>query len=155
MSVSRPESTRPEGGESTELVERLRPALLRVSRLLRREAGLAGVSALDALLLGQINKNPGITASELAEREHMTRPTMSGHVTRLEEAGWVSRGACASEDRRRISLTITKKGERALAEIKKHRSDWLAARLATLSPAQLQALEQSIEPLLALVKEEK
>ena len=139
--------------DSADLADRLRPALMRVSRYLRREAQRAGVSALDALLLGQIKKAPGISASELADNEHMTRPTMSAHVGRLEEAGWVSRAPCAGEDRRRISLQITKKGERALEEIRKHRNDWLAGRLAKLSGAELAALEQAIEPMLALVKE--
>ena len=45
------------------LAEALRPALLLVSRRLRREAHKAGVSALDAQLLGVIKKQPGITAS--------------------------------------------------------------------------------------------
>lgn len=137
--------------DSADLADRLRPPLMRVSRYLRREAQRAGVSALDALLLGVIKKNPGISASELAEREHMTRPTMSGHVQRLQKAGWVMRQA--NEDRRRISLIITKRGARALDDIKKHRNDWLAARLATLSAEQLAALDAAIEPMLALARD--
>ena len=140
--------------ESADLADRLRPALMRVSRYLRREAQRAGVSALDALLLGSIKKNPGITASELADREHMTRPTMSGHVKRLEKSGWIGRAASAAGDRRRISLLITRKGERALEEIRKHRNDWLALRLSGLSPRALAHIEAAIEPLLALAKED-
>jgi DNA-binding MarR family transcriptional regulator len=141
--------------ETLDLADRLRPALMRISRYLRREAQRAGVSALDALLLGLIKKNPGISASELAEREHVTRPTMSGHVKRLEQAGWVARQTPANaQDRRRASLTITKKGARALEEIRKHRNDWLAARLAALAPLDVLALEAAIEPMLALAKDE-
>ena len=140
--------------DSADLADRLRPALMRVSRYLRREAQRAGVSALDALLLGSIKKNPGISASELAEREHMTRPTMSGHVKRLESSGWIGRAPVAGDDRRRISLVITRKGERALDEIRKHRNDWLAARLSGLSPRAIAQIEAAIEPLLALAREE-
>jgi DNA-binding MarR family transcriptional regulator len=140
--------------ESADLADRLRPALMRVSRYLRREAQRAGVSALDALLLGSIKKNPGVSASELADREHMTRPTMSGHVKRLERSGWIARAAPTGEDRRRISLIITRKGERALEEIRKHRNDWLALRLSALPPRALAQLEAAIEPLLALAREE-
>jgi len=128
---------------------------LRLSRYLRREAQRAGVSALDAMLLSTIKKNPGVTASELADNEHMTRPTMSAHVKRLEDAGWITRAANANEDRRRASLAITKKGERALDEIRKHRNDWLASRLSELSPRELAHLEAAIEPMLALAKEEE
>jgi DNA-binding MarR family transcriptional regulator len=145
---------KPSQAETLDLAEHLRPALLRVSRFLRREAQRAGVSALDALLLIQIKKRPGITASELADNEHMSRPTMSAHVARMEEAGWVLRAACAGEDRRRMALTITKKGEKALDEIRKHRNDWLIGRLAALSPGERAALAAAIDPLLALVKED-
>lgn len=138
--------------DGADLADRLRPPLMRVSRYLRREAARAGVSVLDAVLLGIIKKNPGISASELAAREHMTRPTMSGHVHRMEKAGWVMRQA--NEDRRRVSLIITKRGVRALEEIRKRRNDWLCARLAKLDTAQLAALEAAIEPMLALAREE-
>ena len=75
------------------LADALRPALLRASRALRREAQRAGVSALDAQLLGAVKKHAGIGVSELAEREQMTRASMSGHVKRLEAAGWIARAA--------------------------------------------------------------
>ena len=71
------------------LADALRPALLKASRALRRESQRAGVSALDAQLLGGVKKNPGIGVSALAEREQMTRASMSGHVKRLEAAGWI------------------------------------------------------------------
>jgi DNA-binding MarR family transcriptional regulator len=73
--------------EIAALAEALRPALLRASRKLRREAQKAGVSALDAQLLAVIQKNPGVGAAALADREQITRPSMSGHVKRLLAAG--------------------------------------------------------------------
>ncbi len=75
------------------LADALRPVLLRASRALRREAQRAGVSALDAQLLGAVKKNAGVGVSELADREQMTRASMSGHVKRLEAAGWIERAA--------------------------------------------------------------
>ncbi|MFZ5721268.1 MAG: MarR family winged helix-turn-helix transcriptional regulator [Pseudomonadota bacterium] len=115
------------------LAEDLRPALLRVSRRLRQEAQKAGLSAQDALLLGHIRKNPGIGVSGLAEAERISRPTMSAHVKRLEAEGLVSRSGHA-EDGRRSGLSITPAGERKLDAIRRQRNDWLAARLARLSP---------------------
>lgn len=115
------------------LAEDLRPALLRVSRRLRQEAQKAGLSAQDALLLGHIRKNPGIGVSGLAEAERISRPTMSAHVKRLEAEGLVSRSGHA-EDGRRSGFSITPAGERKLDTIRRQRNDWLAARLARLSP---------------------
>ena len=133
-----------------DLADLLRPALLRASRQLRREAQRAGVSALDASLLGAVKKNPGIGVSALADREQMTRPSMSTHVKRLEASGWIGRDAASVEDRRRVGLRITAKGLRALDAIRRRRNDWLAARLATLAPAARAALAAAAEPLIQL-----
>ena len=115
------------------LAEALRPSLLRVSRHLRREAHKAGLSALDAQLLGLIKKQPGIAASALADLEQMSRPSMSGHVKRLEAAGWIARDAVSLPDRRRVGLRLTEKGLEALDAIRQRRNDWLAERLQSLS----------------------
>lgn len=135
------------------LADALRPALLKASRALRREAQRAGVSALDAQLLGAVKKSAGIGVSELADREQMTRASMSGHVKRLEQAGWIARSAADDEDRRRVGLTLTPKGARALDAIRRRRNDWLAARLASLDPAERAALAAAAGPLARLAED--
>ena len=132
--------------EISRLAETLRPALLRVSRKLRREAQMAGVSVLYAQLLAVIHKWPGIGAAELADREQMTRPSMSGHVKRLGAAGWISREA-AAEDGRRVGLTLTSEGVQALDAIRVRRNDWLARRLAAIGPEARALLAAAAEPL--------
>ncbi|HEV2533345.1 MarR family winged helix-turn-helix transcriptional regulator [Phenylobacterium sp.] len=134
----------------TALADALRPALLRVSRRLRQEAMKAGLSAQDALLLGHIKRNPGIGVSELADADQTSRPTMSSHVKRFEAAGWILRRDDA-EDGRRSGLTITPAGARRLETIRRLRNDWLAARLAKLSPAERERLADAAEPLLKLM----
>lgn len=135
------------------LADALRPALLKVSRALRREAQRAGVSALDAQLLGVVKKHAGIGVSELAEREQMTRASMSGHVKRMEAAGWIARAAPDHEDRRRVGLTLTAKGAKALDAIRRRRNDWLAARLAELSSVERSALAAAAGPLVRLAED--
>jgi DNA-binding MarR family transcriptional regulator len=132
------------------LAEALRPSLLRVSRHLRREAQKAGVSALDAQLLGVIKKKPGVGGGELADIEQMTRPSMSGHLKRLEAAGWIIRDPACAEDRRRVGLRLTAEGETALARIRRRRNDWLAARLDALTPEARAALAAAAGPLTEL-----
>jgi DNA-binding MarR family transcriptional regulator len=132
------------------LAEALRPALLRLSRHLRREAQKAGVSALDAQLLTVIKKKPGIGGGELADVEQMTRPSMSGHLKRLEAAGWIARDPACAEDRRRVGVRLTPSGEAALAAIRRQRNDWLAARLADLAPEARAALTAAAGPLARL-----
>ncbi len=134
-----------------QLAELLRPALLRVSRRLRQEAAKAGLSALDVLLLVEIKRQPGVGVSDLADAEQMSRPAMSTHIKRLEAAGWISRLSHAS-DGRRSGLTITPAGMAALADARRRRNDWLAARLSALGPEARQALHAAAGPLTALVE---
>jgi DNA-binding MarR family transcriptional regulator len=138
------------------LAESLRAPLLRVSRMLRRESQRAGLSVLEAHLLGAVKKNPGVGVNDLAEREQMTPASMSGHVKRLEQAGWIRRSDNApGKDRRRICLTITAEGRKALDTIRRRRNDWLAARLACLTEHERAALALAADPLARLAEDSK
>jgi DNA-binding MarR family transcriptional regulator len=132
------------------LAETLRPALLRVSRRLRQEAQRAGISALDALILGQIQRQPGIGVCSLADAEQMARPTMSSHIKRFEAQGWIARTDDAV-DGRRSGLAITDQGRLQLDAIRQLRNDWLAARLNRLQPEERTRLAEAAGPLLALL----
>lgn len=136
--------------DSAQLAETLRPAILRVSRRLRQEAQRAGVSALDALLLNQIKRSPGVGVCDLADAEQISRPTMSGHVKRLEAAGWIAR-ADHAEDGRRSGLAITSAGQGQLEVVRQLRNDWLATRIAKLPPEARAKLEDAAAPLLQLL----
>ena len=132
------------------LADALRPAIMRVSRKLRQEAQKAGLSAQDAMLLGYLKQNPGVGVSALADFDQTSRPTMSGHIKRLEAAGLVRRSDDA-RDGRRSGLAITQAGGRKLDIIRRERNDWLAARLARLTDAERECLARAASPLLRLV----
>jgi DNA-binding MarR family transcriptional regulator len=129
------------------LAEALRPALLRLGRKLRRESQALGLSPLDAMLLGAVRKKPGVGVSELADFERMSRPSMSAHVKRLEAAGWIVRRAPDSDDRRRVGLSLTPAGAKALDAVRRRRNDWLARHLSALSPRDREALAAAIGAL--------
>lgn len=133
--------------ESAALAESLRPVVLRLSRHLRRQSHSLGLSPLDAMLLGGVLKHDGIGVSELADHEQMSRPTMSLHVKRLEAAGYLARLPPPSDDKRRVGLTLTDAGREALDAVRRRRNDWLAQRLAALTPEARLALEAAIGPL--------
>ncbi|HEX4196606.1 MAG TPA: MarR family winged helix-turn-helix transcriptional regulator [Caulobacteraceae bacterium] len=132
------------------LAEGLRSPLLKLGRLLRREAQPLGLSPLDSALLGAISKREGVGVSELAELEQTSRPTMSAHVKRLEAAGWIKRLPPPQDDRRRFGLMITPAGRRAQDAVRRRRTDWLAVRLAALDPAAREALERAVGPLVQI-----
>ncbi|QUD87351.1 MarR family winged helix-turn-helix transcriptional regulator [Phenylobacterium montanum] len=143
----------PSPAEVAALAEALRPALLRLSRRLRQQSQSLGLSPLDAMILGAIRKVEGIGVSELADREQMSRPTMSAHVKRLEAAGYVARLEPDAEDRRRVGLNLTAKGAKALDAVRRRRNDWLAQELAKLPPEAREALAAAIAPLALLAGE--
>ena len=139
---------------TVELANALRPVLLKINRELRRELHSIGVSAGQVSLLVQIRSNPGIGVSELAERERMSAPGMSGHVERLVKAGLVERTRDEAGDRRRVGLTVTGEGHNVLRSVRSRRTAWLASRLGDLEPDELERIEAAIEPLSQLLGSE-
>ncbi len=75
-------------------------------------------------VLGILNQRPH-TLSELAERMHVTAPTMSNTISTLEERGWVSRRR-SERDRRIVWVEITNLG----ANVLKAMTNELEAKLA-------------------------
>src|SRR3954466_2170589 len=131
---------------------RLRPVLLRLARELRREIHSLGVTGGQVSLLTSIQRRPGITASELAERERVSAPGMSGHLVRLEAAKLIER--VRASDRRRIGLYLTAEGEKVLRSVRNKRTAWLVSRLERLEPLERERIEQSIDALEKLLEDE-
>ena len=132
------------------LANRLRPVLLRLARELRREIHTLGVTSGQVTLLVQIKRNPGITASELAERERISAPGMSGHISRLETATLIQR--TRATDRRRIGLTLTSAGEQVLEDVRRKRTAWLSEHLKGLSPEERDTIEAALPALEKLLE---
>jgi DNA-binding MarR family transcriptional regulator len=139
--------------DSVELANRLRPVLLMLNRHLRREAHVEGITAGQAALLAQIRNHPEFGVRDLAAREGVSAPVMTRALDRAETAGLIVRSRSA-EDGRRIRLALTPKGARVLRSVRRRRTAWLAERLEGLSPAEVRAVEEAIEPLLRLVEDE-
>jgi DNA-binding MarR family transcriptional regulator len=128
--------------------------LLRVGRELRREARAVGISPEQVSLLVAIKYAPGIGVRSLAAGERISAPAMSKHVDRLERDGLVARTPSA-EDKRRVGLTLTEDGQRRLRRVRARRTAWLATRLGRLTPSELARVEDAIEPLSHLLREEE
>jgi DNA-binding MarR family transcriptional regulator len=129
----------------------LRPVLLRLARELRKETEQLGVTARQTTLLWLVKRSPGLSLAELAAEEGISPPAMSGHVDRLERAGLLERER-SSDDRRRVGLKLTDDGRRLLRRVRARRTTWLADRLRTLEPAELDAIEAAVPALLRLVE---
>jgi DNA-binding MarR family transcriptional regulator len=133
------------------VADSLRPTLLRLARELRREK-IAGVSPHQVGLLVAIKYAPGVTVGELATGERVSTAAMSKRVSRLERDGLVTRTKNEA-DRRRVGLTLTEDGQRTLRRVRSRRTAWLASRLSSLTPAELDAVGAAAEPLAQLLEE--
>jgi DNA-binding MarR family transcriptional regulator len=139
--------------DTTAVANRLRPVLLKLNRELRREIHSLGVTGGQVSLLVQIKYRPGIGMRELAAVERMSVPGMSKFIARLEQAGLVQRAAVEG-DQRRVGLSLTPAGDKVLRSVKSRRTAWLSSRLRQLDPADVEAIDAAIEPLIHLLEEE-
>lgn len=139
---------------SPELVaDDLRPVLLRLARELRKETEQLGITARQTTLLWLVKRSPGLSLAELAAEEGISPPALSGHVDRLEDAGFIQR-VRSTEDRRRVGLRLTGEGGRLLRRVRARRTTWLAEHLRALEPTELEAVEKAIPALQRLLGDE-
>jgi DNA-binding MarR family transcriptional regulator len=139
---------------SHQLSEQLRTALKLLVREMRRDIDhhASGLSLMQTVLLASVAEQPGIGVAELARQQQVRSPTMSAQVKALEGAGLLERGAPDPDDRRRSGLQLTDAGRDCLRLHHTRHMDWLTARIARLTPAQMDALEAAIEPLTLIAK---
>ena len=129
-----------------EEVTRLRVALLRLARDLRRLAADEGLTPSRAGALGVLVARGPLRAGDLAAAEAIN-PTMASRVLAdLEAAGLVAREPDAA-DRRGTLVRATPAGTRRAKQLRARRSQALAERLGALAPADTAALLAALPAL--------
>ncbi len=124
-----------------ELATRLRLALARSARRLRREAGTDLSPSLTSAL-ATIERHGPLTPSELAMREQVQRPTVTRIAFRLEEAELVTRAADPADGRSSL-ITVTPAGRALLASARTRKDAFLSERLDALGPEDRATLERA------------
>ena len=135
----------PDGHEPRIDVARLRVALARLSRRLRRHE-IAGLTPTQLAALATVGKEGPMRLGDLAAVEGIAPSTLTRLVTALEEAGYVRRSADAS-DARASMLAITPHGLEVLERIRSESTLVLAASLQLLTPEQRAALAAALPVL--------
>ena len=134
-----------DAGEAEIDVARLRVALARLSRRLRRHE-LAGLTPTQLAALATIWKTGPMRLGDLAAAEGIAPSTLTRLVTALEDIGYVQRTADPS-DARASTLAITAHGEEALERIRTETNLMLTASLELLTPEQQSALAAALPVL--------
>ena len=128
------------------VADKLHSAALHLLRRLRRQdvatgEGPARLSALSVLVFGGPK-----TLGELAAAEQVKPPTMSRIVTGLAKNRLVEISE-DPEDRRRMRIRATTKGENLLQKGRELRINYLASHLTDLAPDELSRLRDALEIL--------
>jgi DNA-binding MarR family transcriptional regulator len=135
-----------------ELASQLRPALLRLTRIVRNQRVDLSVTLTQLSAMGTLRKHGPMSAGELANMERVQPPSMTKVLAHLEQRGLVRRDVHPT-DRRQAILAITPEGEALLDSERRSRDAWLSRRLATLSPDE-RALLQRVLPVLDKLAEQ-
>jgi DNA-binding MarR family transcriptional regulator len=135
----------------TEQAARLRLAVNRMARRLRQEAntqlGPASIAAL-----ATIERSGPLTPSEVARVEGIQRPTATRILSRLTEAGLVSRTTDPSDGRSSI-VQITADGRKTLNRLRKRKTAYLARTMRALPDDDVATLTRAAEILEQVLEE--
>ena len=134
--------------DSTPETQVIFDTLRRIVQALRRSStrleASAGLSASQAFLLQSLQQKPGASVGELANLLHASQSTVSDAVARLIERGLVLR-VPASQDRRRVELSLSPKGQDLLGLALPLPQQQLIAGLSKLAPEQRQQLATNLQ----------
>jgi DNA-binding MarR family transcriptional regulator len=137
------------GGVDDALAVRLAGDLEQVVGLLRSLIQPSELSMTTASTLAALERKGPSRLTALAAREGVTQPAMTQLITRLQDAGLVSREADPA-DGRVVRVSITDEGRATLARRRARRAERLAGLLAQLSPEHRAALAAALPALDAL-----
>lgn len=136
----------------------MRRSTLGLARQLRRMRSSHGVSAAKLALLSRLERlGRPMTASDLAQIEHLQPQSITRLVADLEERGLLRRTQDAG-DRRQFFLAITPEGRTLLAEDARRQNAWLARKMAetlTSSEREMLGIAARLMERLSLPQEEE
>jgi DNA-binding MarR family transcriptional regulator len=129
-----------------QLARTLRDAITRLNRRVRQARPVGDLTFSQLSALTSLQLAGALTPRELADVERVQPPTMTKIVAKLEERGLVARTPHPT-DGRQVILAATGQGLAVLAQFERVRDEWLAQRLAELSPDERDTLLRAAEIL--------
>jgi len=136
---------RPTASDPAIDVARLRVAIARLSRRLRRHE-LAGLTPTQLSALATVERAGPLRLGDLAAAEGIAPSTLTRLVTALEERGYVDRCPVPG-DARASTLAIAPAGRAVLERIRQESTTVLADSLRTLTGEQVAALAAALPAL--------
>jgi DNA-binding MarR family transcriptional regulator len=140
-----------ETASAAHLAHLLRDAILRFNRRVRQARPVGDLTFSQLSALTSLQLAGALTPRELADVERVQPPTMTKIVGKLEERGLVARTPHPT-DGRQVILAATEQGRAVYAQFERVRDEWLAERLAALSPDERDTLRRAAEILQRLAR---
>lgn len=138
-----------------EAARSIRRSVVRLVRRLRLERADEELSLAKLTILGFLYNEGPVTATALAARERIRPQSLTRLVAFLEERGFVSRQP-DDADRRRLLISITPAGKKALAADIRKKEAWLARAMERmLSPDEHRTLIHACRLLDRLTEEKQ
>jgi len=122
------------------------PPIMRTIRKKWRKGPICGVTNPQFRILMFIPQKPGASLQEVAHHLGLTSPTISTTVDELVSSQLVFREP-STEDRRKITLTLTSEGQKTLEEVFDHSRKHLEAYLSPLTPEERTTVFQALKLL--------
>jgi DNA-binding MarR family transcriptional regulator len=126
-------------------VERFRLVVLWLARRLRRQAS-TGVTPSQATALSSLARNGPMAVGRLAEREQITKSSVTRVVARLEELDLAHRSQDPADGRSSV-MAITTKGIAYLNDSDRRADEYLSRQLAGLSANDRRRIVQALPAL--------
>lgn len=139
-----------ENNRATEIdadqIVRLRSAVMRLSRDLRKAAAREGLTDTQSSVLMTVVREESIPLSDLAEVEALNPTMLSRVIGYLEDAGYLKREKDQT-DRRSISVHPTAQGRRLIQRMRDRRTQQLTERLESLTSDETKRLTSALSAL--------
>lgn len=116
----------------SENVSQIRMSIFRIARRMRNQRADDTLSDAQFAVLAVLHSFGTHTLGELAEREHVSAPSMNRTVNCLEEAGYVAREP-DENDRRKVNIALTDEGSGVVRETVRRRDAWLESGFVALT----------------------
>jgi DNA-binding MarR family transcriptional regulator len=139
---------------AAQLAVALRDSITRLNRRLRQTRPVGDITVTQVSALQSLDTAGALTPRELADIERVQPPTMTKIVAKLEERGLVVRSPHPT-DGRQVVLAPSPAGRDLVASYRKARDEWLARRLAALTPEERDTVQRAAEILARLARDDK
>ena len=141
-------------GDLNEAASSIRRSVFRLVRRMRVERADEALSLYKISILGMLYRKGAVTATELATLEHIRPQSLTRLLASLEKRGFVLRQPDRA-DRRRLLITLTPEGKKALGADIRKKEAWLARGMErTLSPDERELLLRASRLLDRLAEED-